>query len=57
MIWFEDTVPCDICGRKHPERFMEVIFTGRKHYVCTRCYLNGLRKADNDDRKESEESS
>jgi len=54
MIYFEDTVPCEICGKRHPARFMEEIFTGRVHYVCTRCYLNGLRKAEDEEEEESD---
>ena len=54
MIYFEDTVPCEICGKRHPARFMEEIFTGRVHYICTRCYLNGLRKAEDEEEEESD---
>ena len=55
MIYFEDTVKCEICGKYHPRRLMETIFTGRTHYVCTRCFVYGLRKPfDEEDQEESE---
>lgn len=57
MIYFEDTVPCEICGKRHPARLMEEIFTGRVHYVCTRCYVNGLRKPERDENEEENNDS
>lgn len=46
MIYFEDTVKCEICGEEYPPREMEKIFTGRTKYICLKCYRTGASKVD-----------
>lgn len=36
-----ETKPCAICGKEFPRIEMEMIFTGRRHYVCRSCAKRG----------------
>lgn len=41
------TMRCYICGQEFKEHELNMIFTGRTHYVCDKCLKDGRTQAEN----------